>query len=595
MRQTSSDDDSASISIASSDTAIEPGGAQTTDVTLTITAVGTGTAALDRNVTVDAVDAGGGTATSGTDYTPIGTQTLTFPSGSPSGTTRTVTLTPNNDLVVEPAETVNLRLQNRFGPASLGTTASTVTIGDDDSATLSIQTSDTATEPGGAQTTQVTLTISGSGSGTGSLSTAVTADVVDASGGTATSGTDYSTFGTQTVTFPVGAASGTTQSVSLTPTNDLLVETNETVRLSLQNVSGSATLGAVLSTVTISDDETASLSIQATDSATEAGGSQTTDVSLTLFGSGSGTAALAVAVTADVVDAGGGSASSTDYSALGTQTVTFPVGSTSGTTQNAVLTPLDDLLIEGNETVNLTLQNPGGPTTLGATASTVTIVDDDGTPVTVSIQAADTATEPGGAQTTDVVLTFSGVGTLAVPVTVEVVDAGVGTAISGSDYTPIGTQTLTFPVGSPSGTTRTASLTPINDRLVEAGETVKLALQNLTGPATLGTAASTVTITDDETATLSIPATDTASEPGGAQTTAVTLTVAGTGTGAAALIAPVTAEVVDASGGTAISGTDYTALATQTVTFGAGAVSGSSQNVSLTPINDLLVEGARNS
>ena len=547
-------------------------------------------AALDRNVTVDAVDAGGGTATSGTDYTPIGTQTLTFPSGSPSGTTRTVTLTPNNDLVVEPAETVNLRLQNRFGPASLGTTASTVTIGDDDSATLSIQTSDTATEPGGAQTTQVTLTISGSG--TGSLSTAVTADVVDASGGTATSGTDYSTFGTQTVTFPVGAASGTTQSVSLTPTNDLLVETNETVRLSLQNVSGSATLGAVLSTVTISDDDTASLSIQATDSATEAGGSQTTDVSLTLSGSGSGTAALAVAVTADVVDAGGGSASSTDYSALGTQTVTFPVGSTSGTTQNAVLTPLDDLLIEGNETVNLTLQNPGGPATLGATASTVTIVDDDGTPVTVSIQAADTATEPGGAQTTDVVLTFSGVGTLAVPVTVEVVDAGVGTAISGSDYTPIGTQTLTFPVGSPSGTTRTASLTPINDRLVEAGETVKLALQNLTGPATLGTAASTVTITDDETATLSIPATDTASEPGGAQTTAVTLTVAGTGTGAAALIAPVTAEVVDASGGTAISGTDYMALATQTVTFGAGAVSGSSQNVSLTPINDLLVEGA---
>jgi len=42
---------------------------------------------------------------------------------------------------------------------------------------------------------------------------------------------------------------------------------------------------------------------------------------------------------------------------------------------------IDDLLIEGNETVNLTLQNPGGPTTLGATASTVTIVDDDGTPV----------------------------------------------------------------------------------------------------------------------------------------------------------------------------------------------------------------------
>jgi hypothetical protein len=85
----------------------------------------------------------------------------------------------------------------------------------------------------------VTLSLS-----SGSLGSPVTVDVVDLTTGTATSGTDYTAFGTQTVTFPIGSVDGATQTVTLTPTDDTDVEGNETVNFDLQNVSANAVIGA---------------------------------------------------------------------------------------------------------------------------------------------------------------------------------------------------------------------------------------------------------------------------------------------------------------------------------------------------------------
>src|SRR5262249_23690155 len=150
----------------------------------------------------------------------FGTQTVTFPAGSADGATQTVTITPSNDTLVEGNETVNLKLQNLNttldGQASLGNTASAVTIQDNDTASLAIAATATVTENGGAQTITVTLTTSSGAT----LATALSADVVDAGGGTATSGTDYTVFGTQTVTFPVGSGNGATQTVTITPINN---------------------------------------------------------------------------------------------------------------------------------------------------------------------------------------------------------------------------------------------------------------------------------------------------------------------------------------------------------------------------------------
>src|SRR5262249_13881951 len=152
-------------------------------------------------------------------------------------------------------------------------------------------------------------------------------------GGSATSGTDYSAFGTQTVTFAAGSANGATQTVTDPKSDDKADGGNETVNLTLQKLNttlnGQASLGNTACVVTITDDDTASLAIQATKTVTEGGGAQTITVTLTTSGGTLGTA-----LSAQVVDAGGGSAiSGTDYSAFGTQTVTFAAGSANGATQ----------------------------------------------------------------------------------------------------------------------------------------------------------------------------------------------------------------------------------------------------------------------
>jgi hypothetical protein len=63
-------------------------------------------------------------------------------------------------------------------------------------------------------------------------------------------------------------------------------------------------------------------------------------------------------------------------------------------------------------------------------------------------------------------------------------------------------------------------------------------------------------------------------------------------TSLAALVDPATVDVADRGTGSAMSGSDYAAFSVQSVTFPAGAVDGDRQVVALSPINDLLFEGA---
>ncbi len=106
----------------------------------------------------------------------------------------------------------------------------------------------------------------------------------------------------------------------------------------------------------------------------EVGGAVTVTVRLTTTES-----ALPEDLTVDVVDALTGAATeSVDYSAFGTQTLTFAAGAVSGDTQTVQLTPIDDSDAETAETVVLTLSAPSTPAQLGANSSyTLTIADDD--------------------------------------------------------------------------------------------------------------------------------------------------------------------------------------------------------------------------
>ncbi|MER8060341.1 MULTISPECIES: glycoside hydrolase family 3 N-terminal domain-containing protein [unclassified Streptomyces] len=73
-----------------------------------VTLATTGAKPVDDPVTVTYAT-GGGTATAGQDYTPV-SGTLTFPAGTPSGSTRTIAVPTRKDRTAEPAETIPLKL-----------------------------------------------------------------------------------------------------------------------------------------------------------------------------------------------------------------------------------------------------------------------------------------------------------------------------------------------------------------------------------------------------------------------------------------------------------------------------------------------------
>ena len=169
------------------------------------------------------------------------------------------------------------------------------------------------------------------------------------------------------------------------------------------------------------------------------------------------------------------------------------------TTASFTVPIVNDVLVEGPQTVNLALSSPGGGALVGTPGSAVlTITDNDAGGAFQFGAAAYTATEPASGLT-------PGVATITVTRTVPAgMTAGLatvdyatsdGTATAGADYTATA-GTLTFPVGVLS---RTFTVPVLHDTVDEPAETVSLTLANPTGGATLGArSAAVLTITDND-------------------------------------------------------------------------------------------------
>ena len=560
---TLTDDETApgSITLSVSPTSVEEDDGATT-VTVTATLDGSVTLPGATEVTVSV---GGGTATSGTDYTAVSDFTVTIPKESASGT-GTFTLTATNDSLAEGDETIDVT-----GSATDFTvTKAEMTLTDDETAPASITLTTSPTsvsEDDGATTVTVTATLGGSAT----LLTATTV-TVSVGGGTATSGTDYAAVSDFAVTIPKESASGT-GTFNLTPTNDSLAEGDETI-----DVTGSATDFTVTKAeVTLTDDETAPASITLTTSPTsvsEPGSGTTVTVTATLGGS-----ATLPGATEVTVSVGGGTATSgTDYAAVPDFTVTIPKESARGT-GTFTLTPTQDSLAEGDETIDVT----GSATDFTVTQAQVTLTDDETAPGSITLSVSPTSVEEDdGATTITVTATLGGSATL--PGATEVsVSVGGGTATSGTDYAAVPDFTVTIPKESARGT-GTFTLTPTNDSLAEGDESI-----DVTGSATDFTVTKAeVTLTDDETAPASITLTTSptsVSESGSGTTVTVTATLGGSAT-----LLTATEVTVSVGGGTATSGTDYAAVPDFTVTIPKESARGTG-TFTLTPTNDSLAEG----
>ena len=438
----------------------------------TITLVRTG--GTNGTVTVDFATAVGGTATVGVDYLATN-GTITFADGVVAASFNVRLL---GDSLVEGNETVQLGLSNPNGvgaaTAVLGTiNAATLVILDDDFSpgTLALSTNAFSVAEN-AGSVLVTLTRTGGTLGLVSVNYGTT-------NGSAVAGSDFTAVN-GTLSWPDGDAGA--KSFSITINDDGTLEGNETFIVGLAGVAGGATLGSASAVVTIIDDDgvvqLASANFVVLEDATNA--------VVTVNRTGGLTDPVPVVVDIATV-AGGTAIVGSDYVATN-GTVTFAMGVSSQTFHISIL---NDQLAEPNETINLLL----GPITSGSAIlgslvnATITIVDND-----IAVQFASTnftVLEAGP----NVTITVTRTGATNASVSVSF-DTSDGSAVSGADYQPqIGT--LVFAVGE---TSKTFSLTILDDSVVEPDETVNLRLSTPTGGAVLGTpATATLTIINDDT------------------------------------------------------------------------------------------------
>ncbi len=345
----------------------------------------------------------GGTATAGTDYTLV-PGPVTIPAGS---LTATFTINVINDALVEPSETVITGLSNPSPGVSIGTQNShTYTILNDDTVYAAFSSGSASGPEGNAPGAVSSLQIIVSG-GIISVPGSV---IVMVSNGTASSA-DWSQTANM-ITIPAGDYT-TPVSISipasvLTIQGDLLVEPDETVNLSM-NTFVTVAAGAVINSVyTILNDDNSTVSVTAAPAVIPEGGPGAAGTgNFTFTFSNPVSTARTVSYTVS-----GTATSGTDYVAL-SGSFTMPAGAL---TYNLVLTSVGDLLIEGDETVRVTITGVSGAPSVSVNATPATItIDDDDLPVILFSPAAVNMAE-GSTATIDVWLQNAPAG----PVTINV-------------------------------------------------------------------------------------------------------------------------------------------------------------------------------
>ncbi|MCB1178108.1 MAG: hypothetical protein KDK36_11055, partial [Leptospiraceae bacterium] len=494
----------------------------------------------------------GGTAVGGgVDYT-LASGTLNF---NPGDTTKNITLTVNNDLVDEPAETIIITLDTPVG-ATLGTnTTHTYTINDDDLAPNVAF--DSATSIGLESVTSISVPVSLS-----SVSAQVATVDYSVTGGSATSGTDYN-FSSGTLTFPAGTI---TQYISFAVTDDSLFEDDETIEITLSNGGNATVAGTATHTYTITNnDATPSISFS---SASSSGSESITSVTIpvTLSAPAGKTLTVDYSVLGSSTATGGG----TDYT-LSNGTLTFTAGSTS---QNISLTINDDSTTELNETVIIALANVTGGASLGTnTQHTYTIIDNDAPTVQFSSSSGN-----GAESTTTVNIPVSLSGAYGQIVTVNYSVTGGTATGSGTDYT-LSSGTLTF---NPGTTSKDITVNVIDDSLDESDETIIITLDTPTN-SSLGTnTIHTYTINDnDNPPVVSFASFTSNSVDETSENRFIELTLS------EASGQVVTVAVTDLLTGTATSGIDYTAISSS-ISFTPGTTTA---YITVAVISDTLFEG----
>ena len=511
-----------------------------------------------------------GTTLAGQDYTGSATGTIIIPAGSNS---ITLTLPITNDDIVEGDEFITIALTRLFN-SHAGTVTNNsavtpiITIADDDYGTLTLSNDVTITEGNnGAVTATFTLTLN---KATGSAFTLnyATSDIT-----AKTSDNDYTATGSVQLNF--NGTVNESKNIAVTITGDTKIEAAELLSLFVNNLSdtfgGRLTIPVPSRTVTISNDDAGLITI--TKSNGEEGVSSgnfifsyppglTTDVPITINYTLTGTAT-------------GG----TDYLGAITGTLTLPAGQT---TVSLPISVIDDTVVEGSETVQISATVSSNPYNISITNPQITldILDNDNASLTISPA---TITEgDSGSQTLNFTVTLNNATATSFTVGYSTAN-GTATAADGDYIAPAGGSVVSF--NGLAGESKTISISIPGDRKIEADETFNV---QLTAPSntfsnrlTLQSAFAAGTIVNNDLGAITLTATD------GAETGSVSGTFkfsfpTGYSSDAPTILSYTIGGL--ASG----NGVDYSSSAVNTITIPAGD---NQATINLSVIDDAIVEG----
>lgn len=390
-----------------------------------------------------------------------------------------------NDSLVEANEdfTFNISLVDDGGVSiSLGADEVTTTIDDEDQAVATISRFFDASEILSGLTGRFTVSLSNP------VSEATTINYsVSPTSPAATAGDDYQTL-SGSVVIP---ANSLTANIDIVPVLDTLVEGDELVALALTGASTtiplSVTASSTPATLTIQDDDTATIDV--TGGTVAEGDSGSAPVTFTLSMSEEANSA----VTVDYTFTGSASAPLDHDGTAGS--VIFAIGETEKT---VVVNVLGDTVVEGDEVLTLALGTPtGNPGVTAGTDGAYTITDDDS--AEISLLAADlTVSETDNAQFLVVLSTVAQHDT-----TVTLLLSGSATA--DEDYADPISKTVVVPGGSNSSS---LLIDLTEDLLLEGNETIIAELDSVftaTGDISIGSPSiATITITDSDVGEVSI-------------------------------------------------------------------------------------------
>ena len=450
------------------------------DVTITETSGGMNTVAtlrvtLDiasgRTVSVDYATTAGSAATPD-DFTS-NTGTLTFAEGE---VTEFVEITIVGDDLNEAVETFTVSLSNELN-AVIADGSATVTINDDDGVpTLSIDDVTLTEGDSGTQDAVFTVTLSAASGRPVAVNFA-------AQGGTAVAPEDY----TSSAGMLSYAPGETTKTITVPVVGDAVNEAHESFTVELSAASN-ATIADGSGLATINDNDDITIALAGPGTITEGdGGTTAATFTLTLSG------ASRQLVMADFATTAGTATAGSDFTAL-SQTLTFSPGTTS---RMVTVDVSADNLSEVNESFSAAISNPvGRGVTLGASAATVTIADDD--PITISIANGSIIEGDAGTVTLSFMVSLSGPNGQSVTVDFATAD---DTAVAPGDYTAA-SGTLSF---GPGTTTGMVDVTVAGDTLNELDEIFNVMLSNATGNGvSIASGMATATISDNDNITVSV-------------------------------------------------------------------------------------------